>query len=171
MKKITRLFSQEGTSLIEVILYIGLFSIIIVVVVDLLITSRTLKTESESQFGLQTDAAFITSRLNYEVRSADTVTTPAGIGQTTSSLVLTSGSETHTVSLSGNNLVYQKTVGIATTSANLNTDLTTVSNLSFQALGFVGGKLSIKINFALTEVKATQQGNQTKNYEIITTTR
>src|SRR3989344_3081981 len=111
MKRYTKRLSQKGTSLIEVILYMALFSIIIVVIVDLLITSGSLKTESESQSGLQIDAAFITSRLSYEVRNADTITTPAAIGQTTNSLVVTSGSETHTHSLSGNNLIYQKTVG------------------------------------------------------------
>ncbi len=171
MNKFIKKHSQRGTSLIEVILYIALFSIIIFVVVDLLITSGSLKTESESQSGLLIDAGFITSRLNYEIRNSDTITTPVLAGPATTSLTLTSGSETHTFSLSGSNLLYQKTVGVTTTSANLNTDLTNVSNLSFQALGSVGGKLSVKINFALTDVKATQQGNQTKNYEIVVTTR
>ncbi|MDO8260598.1 MAG: hypothetical protein Q7T50_03835, partial [Candidatus Magasanikbacteria bacterium] len=117
------------------------------------------------------DAAFIITRLSYEVRNATAITTPSTIGQTTSSLNLTSGSETHTFSLSGNDLIYQKTVGASVTSNNLNTSLTNVSNLTFQALGFSGGKLSVKIHFVLTEVKATQQGNKSKTYEIITTTR
>ncbi len=171
MKKTPKNLNQKGTSLVEVILYIALFSIIIIVIVDLLITSGSLKTESESQSGLQIDAALITSRLNYEIRNADTITSPAVIGQTTVNLSLTTGSEIQAFSLSGNNLIYQKTVGVTTTSANLNTNLTNVSNLSFQALGSVGGKISIKINFTLTEGKATQQGNQTKNYEIVATTR
>lgn len=171
MKKINKIRSQKGTSLIELILYIALFSIIIIVVVDLLITSGSLKAESESQSGLQTDAELITSRLSYELRNADSVTTPNVIGQTTNTLVVTTGAESQSFSLAGDNLFYQKTVGATTTSANLNTNLTKVSNLSFQALGFVGGKLSIKASFSLTETKATQQGNQTKNYEIITTTR
>ena len=171
MKKTPKNLNQKGTSLIEVILYIALFSIIIIVIVDLLITSGSLKTESESQSGIQTDAALITSRLNYEIRNADTITIPTAIGQTTANLSLTTSSEIHTFSLSGNNLIYQKTVGLVTTSANLNTNLTNVSSLSFQALGSVGGKISIKINFTLTEGKATQQGNQTKNYEIIATSR
>jgi|SRR3990172_1600740 len=171
MKKTKRLFSQKGTSLIEVILYIALFSIIIIVVVDLLITSGSLKTESESQSALLIDAGFITSRLNYEIRNLDTITTPVLSGPTTNSLVLTNGTETHTISLSGNNMLYQKTIGLATTSANLNTSLTSVSLLTFQPLGNSGGKLSIKINFVLTEVKASQQGNQSKSYEMVVTTR
>lgn len=171
MKKITKPVFQKGTSLIEVILYIALFSIIIIVVVDLLMTSGSLKTESESQSGLQIDAALITSRLNYEIRSADTVTSPATIGQTTTSLSITTGSETHTFSLSGTNFLYQKTVGATVTTDNLNSNLTNVSNLTFQALGFSGGKLVVKTNFTLTEAKAIQQGNQSKNYEIIVTTR
>lgn len=171
MKKATKLFSQKGTSLIEVILYIALFSIIIIVVVDLLMASGSLKTESESQLGLQTDAAFITSRLNYEIHNSDSIMAPATIGQLTNSLGLTTGSETHTFSLSGSNLLYQKTVGATVTTANLNSNLTNVSNLTFQALGFSGGKLSIKANFTLSEAKATQQGNLSKNYEIILTAR
>lgn len=171
MRKIINLFSQKGTSLIEVILYIALFSVIIIVAVDLLMTSGSLKTESESQSGLQIDAALITSRLNYEIRSADVVTSPATIGQITTSLSITTGSETHVFSLTGSNLLYQKTVGVTVTTANLNSNLTNVSNLTFQALGFSGGKLVVKTNFTLTEAKATQQGNLSKNYEIIVTTR
>lgn len=169
MKK--RTIKQAGTSLIEVILYIALFSIIIIVVVDLLITSGSLKTESESQSGIQTDAGFITSRLNYEIRNSDTIITPVLGNPPTGSLVLTSDSETHTFSLSGSNLLYQKTISGVTTTANLNTNLTNVSSLNFQPMGNIGGKLSVKINFVLTQVKANQQGNQSKNYEIITTTR
>ncbi len=171
MKKVTKLLTQKGTSLIEVILYIALFSIIIVVVVDLLMTSGSLKTESESQSGIQDDAALINSRLSYEIRNADALTSPATIGQIANSLNLTTGSEVHNFSLSGNNFVYQKTLGATVTSANLNSSLTAVSNLTFQALGFSGGKLSIKADYTLTELKAIQQGNQTKNYEIIVTTR
>lgn len=171
MKKITREMSQKGMSFIEVVLYIALFSIIIIVVIDLLITSSTLKAESESQSGLQTDAAFVNSRLSYEIRNADLVTTPSAVGQTTGNLILTTGSETHSFSLSGTNLFYQKTVGVVTTSTNLNTTLINVSGLSFQALGFLGGRLSLKINFTLTEGKAIKQGNQTKSYQLIVTKR
>ena len=171
MKRYTKRLSQKGTSLIEVILYMALFSIIIVVIVDLLITSGSLKTESESQSGLQSDAALISSRLTYEIKSADATTTPSAIGQTTATLVLTTGPETHTFSLSGNNLSFQKTVGISTSSANLNTNLTAVSNLSFQRLGNLGGKHSFKIGFTLTEIKSTQQGNLSKTYQIVANQR
>lgn len=171
MKKLTERLSQRGTSLIEVILYIALFSIIIIVVVDLLITSGSLKTESESQSGLQSDAALISSRLTYEIRNADTITTPSGIGETTTSLVLTNATETHTFNLLGSNLSYQKLVGTTTTTANLNTSLTNVSNLSFQNLGNSGGRQSLKLNFTLTEVKPTQQGSLSKTYQVVVTQR
>jgi len=171
MKKSTGKLAQKGTSLIEVILYIALFSIIIIVVVDLLITSGSLKTESESQSGLQSDAALISSRLTFLIRNADTIVTPSVIGQTTTTLVLTNGAETHTFNLLGNKLSNQKKIGATTTTANLNTNLTAVSNLSFQDIGNVGGKQSLKIGFTLNEVKPTQQGSLSKIYQVVATQR
>ncbi|HSX58124.1 MAG TPA: prepilin-type N-terminal cleavage/methylation domain-containing protein [Candidatus Saccharimonadales bacterium] len=167
----TLLKNQKGTSLIELLLYIAILSIIFVVIVDLSISSGSLKQEAESQTSLQTDASYLVNRLSYEVKNSDTITSPASLGQTSSSLVLTTGSETHTFSLSGANLLYQKTLGLITSSANLNSNLTSVSNLAVQRLGSGSGKASFKITFSLTDLKPTQQGTLTKNFEVIATTR
>ncbi len=169
MRELKSLLSDKGTSLIEVILYIALFSLIIVVVVDLLITSGGLKTESESQNWLQTDANLISTRLSYEVRNATAVVTPAVIGQTAGSLTLTFGSETHSFSLNSGSLLYENQ-GV-TQPTNLNSSQTSISGLAFQVLGNTGGKLSLKIDFTISTNKVSQQGILTKSYQIIVTQR
>lgn len=161
MRKTNRLNFQKGTTLIELLLYLALFSIILVVVVDLLFTSGQLKMESESQNSLQQDANLISKRLNYEVHSATSSATPSS-----SSLVLNVASETHTFSLSSGNLVFQKIVGPSTINANLNSNLTTINSISFTNLGNALGKSIIKTVFTISSTKSTKQGANTKTFEI-----
>ena len=161
MRKTNRLNFQKGTTLIELLLYLALFSIILVVVVDLLFTSGQLKMESESQNSLQQDANLISKRLNYEVHSATSSATPSN-----SSLVLNVASETHTFSLSSGNLVFQKVVGPSTINANLNSNLTTINSISFTNLGNALGKSIIKTVFTISSTKLTKQGANTKTFEI-----
>lgn len=171
MRLAKKLTNQRGLTLIEIIVYIALLSIVLLVVFDLLLTTSSLKSESESNLSLQKDESQIINRLNFEIKQADTIATPSSIGQTTASLSLTTGTETHTLILVGNNLVLQKTLGASTATANLNSDLTAVSALSFQRLGNTTGKVNLKINFTLTNLKTTQQGTLSKNYQMVVTTR
>lgn len=163
--------NQKGTTLIEIILYIALLSIISLVVIDLLISSGSLQLETEEQSNQQQNAAYISQRLTNEIRQADSVLNPLTVGQTSTSLSLINNSETHSFSLNSTNLEYQKTIGTSTTTADLNNSEVAVSNFLIQRLGFVAGKNSFKINFTLTNIKSGQQGTLEKNYEIITTLR
>lgn len=171
MRKFVKNVNQKGTSLIEVLLYIGLLSVVLIVIIDLLITSGSLKQEANGKSSLAQDAHYISQRLTYEIERADSVTSPATIGQISQILNTTVGSESYTFSLNAGNLEMQKMVGLSVLTANLNSSLTSVSNLSVQRLGNISGKSSFKINFTLTNLKSTQQGTLSKNYEVVATLR
>jgi hypothetical protein len=158
---------QEGTSLIELLLYFSLLTIILIIAVDLMIRTSEFSLEAAGQNVLQEDARFIGNRLAYDIHQASSIVTPATLGQTTSTLTISVGAETHTYTLAGNNLQYQKTVGTNTQTANLNSNLTKINSLSFQRLGNTNGKHTIKITFEIEDLKGKKGGPTKKTFESV----
>ena len=158
---------QKGTSLIELLLYFALLSIILIIAVDLMIRTGEFGMEASGQNVLQEDARFIGNRFGHDIHQAGAITTPANLGQTTSVLTITVGSETHTYSLNNNNLEYQEIVGPNTQTANLNSNLTRINSISFQRLGNTNGKHTIKITFEIEDLKAKKGGPLKKTFETV----
>lgn len=162
--------SSLGFTLIELLLYFSLLSILLVVVIDLFLSLGEFNLEYQSQKNINQEASFIGSRLSYEIKRSDSIILPTNLGDTTSSLQTTVGSETHVYSLSANNLDFQNQ-SIASQSARLNSNLVKVNLLSFQRLGNSGGKPTLKVNFTLENQSQTKQGIVTKNFELVVGTR
>ena len=163
LKKIT----QKGTSLIELLLYFALLTVILLIAVDLMIRTGEFSMEASNQNVLQEDARFIGNRLTYDIHQAGAVTTPASLGQTTQTLTFTVGTETHTYSLNGGSLEYQEIVGPNTQTANINSNLTKINSLSFQRLGNTNGKHTIKITFEVEDLKGKKGGPLKKTFETV----
>lgn len=97
------------------------------------------------------------ARLNYDIARAASVSMPASLGATTSTLQLDIGGTNYTYALSGTDL--QLTDGSGTD--NLNSDDVLVSNLSFTELGNSGGEPTITYSFTLTStVKSHGQADE-----------
>jgi len=171
MKKYFLKKFQKGVSLIELLLYFALLSIILIIATDLMIRSGEFSMEASAQNVIQEDARFITSRLAYDIHQVSAITNPANLGQTTATLTLTVGAETHTYILVGNNLEYRKTVGSNTQTANLNSNLTKINSISFQRLGSTSGKPTVKIIFEIQDLKGTKGKPVKKIFETVVGTR
>src|SRR3990167_6958851 len=113
---------QKGTSLIELLIYFGLLATVLIIATDLIIRTGEFSLEANTRNALQQDARFIIGRLTYDIHQADLINTPAGLGDSGSSLDITVGPETHTYSLVGLNLEYQRQTGPPplTQTANVN---------------------------------------------------
>jgi len=166
MKKFLKI-SQKGTSLIELLLYFALLTIILIIATDLMIHSGEFSMEASAQNVTQEDARFITNRLAYDIHQASAITSPASLGQTSFTLILTVGTETHTYTLTSNNLEYRKTVGSNTQTANLNSNLTKINSLIFQRLGSTSGKPTVKITFEIEDLKGTKGKPVKKTFETV----
>ena len=158
---------QKGTSLIELLLYFALLTIILSIATDLIIKSGEFSLEAKSQNVLQEDARFIGNRLAYDIHQATAVTTPANLGEASSTLTIMVGVETHIYTLLVNNFQYQEVAGSNTQTANLNSNLTKINSVSFQRLGNPGGKPTIKIIFEIKDVKGTKGGPIKKTFETV----
>ena len=100
------------------------------------------------------------ARLNYDIARATAVTTPAALGGSGATLVLTIGGSPYTYTLSSGALQLTDPTG----SANLDGGGTTVSNLSFQRLGNAGGKDTIRYSFKLTSTSVDKSGADTQTF-------
>lgn len=137
---------QQGFTLVEFLLYIGLLSIFLVILSDIFISLIELKLGTESISSVEQDSRFITGRLISDVNRASAITTPATLGAASSTLVLVIDGVANTYQVNGNNLELTNTSG----TFKLNGSETVISNPLFQRIGNVGGKPTVKINFSVT---------------------
>jgi len=161
--------SQKGTSLIELIVYFSLLGIVLIIATDLMLRTGEFSLEASNRNYIQEDARFIVNRLNYDIRRANSISTPANLGDNSGTLVLTIGTETYTYNRVGTNLQYEKIFGPppTTITANTNSSFTKVTSLNFQRLGNISGKPTIKVSFQLEAVKKEKSGPKQKNFETV----
>ena len=169
MKKLLLIKFQRGTSLIELLIYFGLLATVLIIATDLIIRTGEFSLEANTRNALQQDARFIINRLTYDIRQADLINTPAGLGDSGPTLVFTVGPETHTYSLVGTDLEYQRQTGPPplTQTANVNSNQTRVNSILFQRLGNTNGQPTIKITFQLETSRSQKGGPKVKTFEVL----
>lgn len=136
---------QKGVTIVELIIYIGLLSIFMLVLVDVFVTILNAKLESESTSTLNQDARYIYSKMVYDVVNASSFTVP-------NSTTLVVGANTY--SLSGGNLTLN--------SIKLNGLDTKIDSINFTKLGN-----TVKTTFTIESLVNLQSGVQTRT--IVTT--
>lgn len=159
MPKLTKHIKQAGFSLVELMIVMGLLSIMLMVITDMFTSVLNVQTESESNAAVSQDGRFILARLSYDVNRAVSISTPATLGGSGSSLAIVIGGTTYTYALSGGNLQLTNIFG----TNNMNSSETTISNFSVQRLG-TAAKDTVRISFTVTGVATPDQGAKTETY-------
>jgi type II secretory pathway pseudopilin PulG len=140
----------QGFTLVELLLYIGIFSMLIIMMFQLLATIFNTQLESTSTSSIDQDRIYLMSKFSYDLGRATSVLMPASYGQTTTSLQLNIGGVTYSYALSGNDLVLTNaSTGVA---AHLNSAGSTISNISFTKLGDINGKQNDTVTITFTIV-------------------
>lgn len=126
--------NARGFTIIELLVYIGLTSILIALMSQIFLATLGVRIESQSTTNVQQDARFILSRVAHDVRRASSITAPS-IGQTGSTLTLVineqGADETYTYSIQGTDLLL--TVG--SDSDPVNSNGTKIESLAFERIG------------------------------------
>lgn len=151
---------NAGFTLVESLLYFALVAMLLVTVSTLFVTLLQEKVTSSSLSRVERDSQFIQARMAYDIRRASAIVTPANSGDTSSILKLTIGGQEVTYQLVNNQLQY--TAG--TTTALLQTE-TNMQSFTVQRLGQVGGKPTVKINYAIQSLAQTERGPQIQSYQ------
>lgn len=153
--------SKWGFTLVEMLMFLGIFSMLLVILTNIFSTSLDVQKESEATSSVQQDGAYIITRLTYDITRATSITTPSVLGSQSSSLAIIIAGVTNTYALTSGNLTLTDASG-----ANLlNGYDTSISNLTFKRYGNVGGKNTIQINFTVTSKTQQASGFEIKNFQ------
>lgn len=152
---------KRGFTIVELLIYIGLLSILLVVLTEIFLSILDLQSEGRAVSSVAQDGRFLIARLNYDLRRSSSITEPATLGETSTNAIVTIDGNPYTFAENGGNLVLT-TDG---SSENLNSEGSRVTNLTFTRLGNVGGKNSLQIKFKLKSAQILHQGSEMRNYE------
>jgi len=160
---------QKGFSLVELLLYMGLFSILLASLMQLFGAIIAVRLESEATSAVLQDGRFILSRFAYDVKRSSTITAPI-LGTPGSELTITGPSINYTYKIVGDNLVLKD--NLTSTEEPLNSTDTKISSVTFAKLGSGGGKETVQIKITINSVAIRQGGNpETKTFQTTVGTR
>lgn len=152
--------TTAGFTLIELVMYMGLMSILLTVVVTLFSSIVNLRLETEATSSVEEDSKYIFSRLSYDIVRADTVVTPASAGSSSANLEITIDGTTHTYALHDGNLRVSNTDTILLNGFN-----SLVSDVSFERLENNHGDVSIKVRYTVRNKTLKVGAEETKTVE------
>jgi len=127
----------------ELVVYLAVFTIFIYLTTGIFTAVLDVQLESDTTSVVQQDSRFIIERITYDIHRAESITTPSSPGEQSSILQLLIDGETHIYSLNTGNLELTNNTG----TARLNSNETSISNLTFNRIGNSGGNHSIIIDY------------------------
>lgn len=162
MKMIFKAKKNAGFTLVELLLYMGLFSILLVITLQMFTSIFDVQLESEATSSVDADGKYILQRFTYDMNRASSITTPVTQGTSSATLTIVVNSQNLTYSLNSGNLNLQN--ASTGTTDRLNSSDTSVSNLSFIRFDG-GGKDVVQMSFTLSSVTNRRSGKQVANYQ------
>lgn len=151
-----RLLKKKGVvghTLMELIIYMGIFGLLLVVISQLLSVTLDVRRESEAVSYTAQSARYILARMTYDIRRASAIVTPSSLGAQSTSLVLTIGGVANTYQLTDSNLTLN--------GVQVNGFETSVSDLDFTRLGNSGGKNAIRVSYTVRGRVLKRSGEET----------
>lgn len=153
-----------GSTLIELLLYMMIFSILTVALFQLFVMIIETQLESQSTSSVLVDGQYVLNRFNYDIKRAKNIISPMTGGQS-STLELSIDTTTYIYTLTNGNITIASSG--AQTSDQLNSTNTNVSDLSFTHLGDTQGNNTdtITISFNINSNVSRQGGPQSENFK------
>ncbi|OGK13623.1 hypothetical protein A3C98_04430 [Candidatus Roizmanbacteria bacterium RIFCSPHIGHO2_02_FULL_37_15] len=157
-------FKKSGYTLVELLVFMGIVSILLAILSNMFAQIVDVRQESESVSSIEQDGNYILTRLAYDVLRAQIINTPASLGQNDSTL---------DISIDGVNNLYTANNGILTVTNNngsfqLNGANSSISNLDFLRLGNPADterEDTLRISFTVTSRIVRSSGPESKNFQ------
>ncbi len=153
MRKIFNLKSagwrtQKGITVVELLLYMGILSILLVILTSIFVSALDVQSESNAASSVEQDGNYILARLDYDIHRAQSINIPGANGTTSNNFQIVIGGVNYSYSIDiNNNLILTNNL----VTNNLNSYGSSVSNFSVLRLGNTGKKEdTLKINFTIT---------------------
>jgi len=137
---------KKGFTLVELLLYMGIFSILLMVFVQVFVSIIDVQLSGQETSSVNQDGRFLISRLLFDINRAQAITLPSVYASSSGTLQLTINSSSYTYSVSN---------GILNLAALGNTDVltsidTSISGFTVKRFSNTKGKDSVQIIFTLT---------------------
>lgn len=159
--------NAKGFTLVEFIIYMGIFSILLLILTRMFTSTLDTQLETESASSIEQDARFVFMKLTSDIQAADSIVTPAAIGSSSSTLQITINGLTNIYALNNGNITLTNNNG----TNQVNNYDTTISDLSFLRLGNDGGKNTITASFTILGKTKLAGGQESKNFKTTIGTR
>lgn len=160
---------QKGFTLIEVLIFMGIFSILLLAMFQLLTSIFDVQLESQSTAVVSKDGRYILNRLTYDIKNATIVISP-GAGNQGQSLIISDGTTIYTYQLSNGNLTL--TNSVTGTIDQLNSVNTSISNLNFLTLSDANAQnKTVTASFTINSKIIERKGINTESFNITVGTR
>lgn len=142
--------STYGYTLVELLMFIGLFSILLSVLTTIFFSTLELRARTEITTTVEQDSRYVLQKLTQVVRDADSVILPLANGNSSSQLIISRGGSTETYQIQNAKLVQI----VGTDSFQLNASTTNIDSFSVQKLGNISGSSTVKISLTLSSTGA-----------------
>lgn len=152
-------YFQAGITLIELLIYMGLFSGFMVLLSGLFVSILDVQRESVETARIEEDSQYLFSKLEYDISRAEGVITPAANGASSQTLTLTTP-EGYQISYSLEN--NQLKIASGSSVQNLTHPEVMVTNLNFYRLGS-DGKPTITTDITLQSSYPEQTNPETRD--------
>jgi type II secretory pathway pseudopilin PulG len=153
---------NKGFTLVELVVYMGIMSILVGVLGSVFAAIVDVQLESEATASVDQDGRYILSKLLYDMKSASLLTTPSGAGSTSSTLQITVNAIPYIYSLDGSgNLQVVNHYGTNV----LNSYDSQISGLSFQRIGTGGSNDTVRVNFTVTSRTLRNTGPESRSFQ------
>ncbi len=163
-----QVFLQKGETLIELLLYIGFLSMLLVVFLQVFTSVLDVQSESQSTSSVEQDGKYLIQRLTYDIQRSTSIQNPVSVGGSSSTLQLNIGGNIFTYTLLNNNLVLTNNLD---TNAQLNSYDASVSALLFTRIGNPGGKNVIQVLFTLAGKTQRISSTEVRSFQTTIGTR
>lgn len=138
--------SKKGFTLVELAIYMGISMVILLTLTELLAAIINTKLTTQATTGIGQDGRYIYTRFIYDINRADSVSVPAILGDTSSSLVFIVNGTEYSYGIQNGNLVLSDPQD----PERLNGVDTQISNLAFKRIGNINGKHTFRISYVIT---------------------
>lgn len=152
--KIHTLRIQQGFTLVETLIYMGLLSIFVLIISDIFLSVLESKTESTGTASIEQDGRFMIARLTTDINRASSITSPAAMGATSSSLSLVINGATYSYAVVGGKLQITSPAGVD----SLSGPGTTINSVSFQKIGDGVSSETVRISIDAASVAKRKKG-------------
>lgn len=152
---------SRGLTLIELIIYMGLFSMFVTVLVQLFASSIETRLDAEGTSNANLDANYLLLHFEDVIHNATDITDPTLYGTPQNSLSITVDGDEYEYSLQDGNIIQT----VDGTSTQVNSWGTTITNLSFERMRNSAGLDSVRISATVESVARNHNGPEIRTLQ------